>query len=290
MNSVYDRKFSFFQLMMLLLCGVLILVTLTPMLNIIAVSLSGRNAIAKGLVGLIPREFTLEGYKSVFSNRNIVNSLFYSVALTVGFVLLTTFMTILAAYALSRETLKSRRIFLTIITITMYIDAGIIPHYLLVSKLGMINTVWALIIPGMISPFNLIILRTFFLGINKSLFEAAYMDGCGEWGCLFRIAVPLSMPSISSIMLFYGISRWNSISDVMYYENRTQFYTLQYQVKLMLDSISIDYNANELEEVLVTPENIRSAAIVFAMVPMLIFYPFVQKYFTKGVNIGGVKE
>ncbi|MCR5310586.1 MAG: carbohydrate ABC transporter permease [Lachnospiraceae bacterium] len=290
MNSVYDRKFSFFQLMMLLLCGVLILVTLTPMLNIIAVSLSGRNAIAKGLVGLIPREFTLEGYKSVFSNRNIVNSLFYSVALTVGFVLLTTFMTILAAYALSRETLKSRRIFLTIITITMYIDAGIIPHYLLVSKLGMINTVWALIIPGMISPFNLIILRTFFLGINKSLFEAAYMDGCGEWGCLFRIAVPLSMPSISSIMLFYGISRWNSISDVMYYENRTQFYTLQYQVKLMLDSISIDYNANELEEVLITPENIRSAAIVFAMVPMLIFYPFVQKYFTKGVNIGGVKE
>ncbi len=290
MNSVYDRKFSFFQLMMLLLCGVLILVTLTPMLNIIAVSLSGRNAIAKGLVGLIPREITLEGYKSVFSNRNIVNSLFYSVALTVGFVLLTTFMTILAAYALSRETLKSRRIFLTIITITMYIDAGIIPHDLLVSKLGMINTVWALIIPGMISPFNLIILRTFFLGINKSLFEAAYMDGCGEWGCLFRIAVPLSMPSISSIMLFYGISRWNSISDVMYYENRTQFYTLQYQVKLMLDSISIDYNANELEEVLVTPENIRSAAIVFAMVPMLIFYPFVQKYFTKGVNIGGVKE
>ena len=290
MNSVYDRKFSFFQLMMLILCGVLILVTLTPMLNIIAVSLSGRNAIAKGLVGLIPREFTLEGYKAVFSNRNIVNSLFYSVALTVGFVLLTTFMTILAAYALSRETLKSRRIFLTIITITMYIDAGIIPHYLLVSKLGMINTVWALIIPGMISPFNLIILRTFFLGINKSLFEAAYMDGCGEWGCLFRIAVPLSMPSISSIMLFYGISRWNSISDVMYYENRTQFYTLQYQVKLMLDSISIDYNANELEEILITPENIRSAAIVFAMVPMLIFYPFVQKYFTKGVNLGGVKE
>ena len=290
MNSVYDRKFSFFQLMMLLLCGLLIFLTLTPMLNIIAVSLSGKNAIAKGLVGLIPRDFTLEGYKSVFSNKNIVNSLFYSIALTVGFVLLTTFMTILAAYALSKETLKTRRIFLTIITITMYIDAGIIPHYLLVSKLGLINTVWALVIPGMISPFNLIILRTFFMGINKSLFEAAYMDGCGEWGCLFRIAVPLSMPSISSIMLFYGISRWNSISDVMYYENRTQFYTLQYQVKLMLDSISIDYNANELEEVLVTPENIRSAAIVFAMVPMLIFYPFVQKYFTKGVNIGGVKE
>ncbi|MBQ6574541.1 MAG: carbohydrate ABC transporter permease, partial [Lachnospiraceae bacterium] len=127
-------------------------------------------------------------------------------------------------------------------------------------------------------------------GINKSLFEAAYMDGCGEWGCLFRIAVPLSMPSISSITLFYAISRWNSISDVLYYEKDTKYYTLQYQLKLMLDSININYAAEEGEIQLITPENVKSSTIVFAMVPMLIVYPFVQKYFTKGVNIGGVKE
>ncbi|MCR5279215.1 MAG: carbohydrate ABC transporter permease [Lachnospiraceae bacterium] len=290
MNSCYDKKFSPFQIFMLIVCALLVIITLTPMLNIIAVSLSGKNAIAKGLVKLIPREFTLEGYKMVFSNRNIVYSLFYSILLTIGSAVLSTVMTALAAYALSKEKLGGRRVFLTIITITMYIDAGLIPHYLLIKDLNLINTVWALIIPIMISPFNLIILRSFFMGINKSLFEAAYIDGCGEWGCLFKIAAPLSMPAVSSIMLFYGIGRWNGISDVMYYENRTKFYTLQYHVKLMLDSISIDYNANEMEEMLVTPENVRSAAIVFAMVPMLIFYPFVQKYFTKGVNIGGVKE
>ncbi len=290
MNSVYDKKLSPFQIVMLIVCALLILITVTPMMNIVAVSLSGKNAIAKGLVKLFPREFTIEGYKMVFSNRNVVYSLFFSVFLTIGYAILTTLMTALAAYALSRSNLGGRRFFMILITITMYIDAGLIPSYLLVKDLKLINTVWALVIPGLISPFNLIILRSFFLGINKSLFEAAYMDGCGEWGCLFRIAVPLSMPSISSVMLFYGIGRWNGISDVMYYENRSKFYTLQYQVKLMLDSISIDYSAEEMQEQLVTPENVRSAAIVFAMVPMLIFYPFVQKYFTKGVNIGGVKE
>lgn len=288
-SSIYDRKWSPFQIFMTLVCILLIVITLAPVINIVAVSLSGRNAIAKGIVKLIPKEFTLDGYRMVFSNRNIVNSLFYSIALTVGSALLSTFMTILAAYSLSRENLKSRRVFLTIITITMYIDAGTIPNYLLVKSLGMMNTVWALVIPILVSPFNLIILRSFFLGINKSLFEAAYMDGCGEWGCLFKIAVPLSMPSVSSIMLFYAISRWNSITDVLYYENQTRFYTLQYHLKLMLDSINIDYT-KEVEEILVTPENVKSSTIVFAMVPMLIVYPFVQKYFTKGVNIGGVKE
>lgn len=290
MNSVYDRKWSAFQIMMTLLCIVLIVVTLVPVINILAVSFSGKNAIAKGIVKLIPREFTLEGYKMVFGNRNIVNSLFYSIALTVGSAALSTFMTILAAYALSKAELKGRRIFMVIITITMYIDAGTIPNYLLVKGLGLMNTVWALVIPILVSPFNLIILRSFFMGINKSLFEAAAMDGCGEWGCLFKIAIPLSMPSISSIMLFYAISRWNSITDVLYYENKTSLYTLQYHLKLMLDSINIDYAAAEEEVLLVTPENVKSSTIVFAMVPMLIVYPFVQKYFTKGVNIGGVKE
>lgn len=290
MNSVYDKKWSPFQIFMTLVCIVLVVITLAPVINIVAVSFSGKNAIAKGIVKLVPREFTLEGYKMVFSNGNIVRSLFYSIALTVGSALLSTFMTTLAAYSLSKENLKGKRAFLIIITLTMYIDAGTIPSYLLVKNLNMMNTVWALIVPILVSPFNLIILRSFFLGINKSLYEAAYMDGCGEWGCLFRVAIPLSMPSISSVMLFYAISRWNSITDVLYYTNRTELYTLQYHLKLMLDSINIDYTVKDIEEQLVTPENVKSSTIVFAMVPMLIVYPFVQKYFTKGVNIGGVKE
>ena len=186
--------------------------------------------------------------------------------------------------------MKGRHVFQTIITVTMYVSAGTVPAYLLIKNLGLMNTVWALVIPGMISPFNLIILRTFFAGINKALYEAAYMDGCGEWGCLFRITIPLSLPSIFTIMLFYAISRWNGVTDVLYYVNKPDLYTLQYQLKLMLDSLTIPYKPEEMATMQITPENVKSSTIVFAMVPMLLIYPFVQKYFTKGVTIGGVKE
>lgn len=144
-------------------------------------------------------------------------------------------------------------------------------------------------VPGLISAFNLIILRSFFAGINNALFEAAYIDGCSEWKCLFKVAIPLSLPSIFTIMLFYAVARWNNISDVLYYINDSNLYTLQYQLKLMLDTLSLPYEYGEIVQH-VTPENVKSSTVVFSMVPMLIVYPFVQKYFTKGVMIGGVKE
>ena len=290
MNSVYDKKWSLYQIVMILVCCLAIIITLTPVLNIVATSFSGKNAIAKGIVGIFPVDFTTEAYEMVFKNSGSVRSLFYSIFLTVGYALLATFMTILAAYPLSKTDLKGRHVFQTIITVTMYVSAGTVPAYLLIKNLGLMNTVWALVIPGMISPFNLIILRTFFAGINKALYEAAYMDGCGEWGCLFRITIPLSLPSIFTIMLFYAISRWNGITDVLYYVNKPELYTLQYQLKLMLDSLTIPYKPEEMAVMQITPENVKSSTIVFAMVPMLLIYPFVQKYFTKGVTMGGVKE
>ena len=212
MNSVYDKKWSIFQLVMVGVCVGAIALTLFPVFNIIALSLSGKNAIAKGLVGIWPVDFTLEAYQKVFGNRDVVYSMFYSLILTVAVGVGSAFMTILAAYPLSKTDLKGSRFCMTLITITMYIGAGTVPNYLLVKELGMMDTVWALILPGLISPFNLIILRTFFMGINRSLFEAAWMDGCGEWGCMFKIAVPLSRPSIATITLFYAVSRWNSMT------------------------------------------------------------------------------
>lgn len=290
MQAAYDGKKSPFQVLMWIFCLLMILITLFPILNVLAVSFSGKNAIAKGLVGIIPREFTLDAYHRVFTNRNIVHSLFYSIELTAGAALLSTFMTILAAYPLSKRNLKGKRFFLTMVTVTMYVSAGTIPGYLLVKSLGLINSVWVLILPSMITPFNLIILRTFFAGINQSIFEAANMDGCGEWRSLFSIAIPLSLPSIFTIMLFYAVSRWNGVTDVLYYVNKNELYTLQYQLKLMLDTLSIDYAKEEAESMLTTPENVKSSAIIFSVIPMLIVYPFVQRYFTKGVMIGGVKE
>lgn len=290
MNSVYDKKWSFFQIVMVCVCVFAIAITMIPVLNIVALSLSGKNAIAKGIVGIWPVDFTLDAYESVFGNGNIVYSMFYSLFLTIIVGLGSAFMTILAAYPLSKTELKGRHICMTLITITMYISAGTVPNYLLVKDLGLMNTIWALILPSLISPFNLIILRTFFMGINKSLFEAAWMDGCGEWGCMFKIAVPLSRPSIATITLFYAVSRWNGITDVLYYIDNTKLYTLQYQLKLLLDSFTLTYTAEEMKEMTTTAENVKSATILFSMIPILIIYPFVQKYFTKGVNIGGVKE
>ena len=289
MGGVYGKKWSPFQICMLLICFLALAAVLSPMLNILALSFSGKNAIARGVVGIWPVEFTTDAYKNVFGNGSIVYSLFYSLALTIGVGFLTTFLTILAAYPLSKLELKGNSFFMTLITITMYVSAGTVPGYLLIKGLGLINTIWALILPGLISPFQLIILRSFFLGINKSLFEAAYMDGCGEWKTLFQIAVPLSTPSIATIMLFSCVGRWNGVTDVLYYIDNPKLYTLQYQLKLLLDSFHIEYTPEEMAEMTIAAENVKSATIIFSMVPILVVYPFVQKHFTKGVNIGGVK-
>lgn len=290
MNAIYDKKWSPFQIIMALVCFIALALTLSPLLNVLAISLSGKDAIAKGIVGLWPVDFTLQAYDQVFGNGSTVYSMFYSLGLTLLVGGLTTFLTILAAYPLSKLDLKGGRFFMSLITITMYISAGTIPSYLLVKNLGLMNSIWALILPGLISPFQLIILRSFFLGINKSLFEAAYMDGCGEWGCLFRIAVPLSTPSISTIMLFSCVGRWNGITDVLYYIQNPKLYTLQYNLKLLLDSFHIEYTPEEMAEMTMSAENVKSATILFSMIPILVVYPFVQKFFTKGINIGGVKE
>ena len=290
MNAIYDKKWSPFQITMALVCFVALALTLSPLLNVLAISFSGKDAIAKGIVGLWPVDFTLQAYEEVFGNNSTIYSMFYSLGLTLLVGGLTTFLTILAAYPLSKLDLKGGRFFMSLITITMYISAGTIPSYLLVKNLGLMNSIWALILPGLISPFQLIILRSFFLGINKSLFEAAYMDGCGEWGCLFRIAVPLSTPSISTIMLFSCVGRWNGITDVLYYIQNPKLYTLQYNLKLLLDSFHIEYTPEEMAEMTMSAENVKSATILFSMIPILVVYPFVQKFFTKGINIGGVKE
>lgn len=285
----YEKNHSLFQLLLGIFFCAIILVTLLPILHILAISFSGKNAIMRGDVGILPSEFTTEAYSIVFRNRSIVASLFFSIALTIGSSVLSTFATILAAYPLSKSYLKGKTFLMAMITITMYVNAGMVPDYLLMKEMNLLNTVWVLLFPGLISAFNLIILRTFFAGINSALFEAAYMDGCSEWKCLFKVAIPLSLPSIFTIALFYAVARWNNISDILYYINDSSLYTLQYQLKLMLDTLNLPYEHGQIVQQ-ITPENVKASTVIFSMVPMLIVYPFVQKYFTKGVMIGGVKE
>lgn len=290
MANTYDKKYSPFQITLTIFFILVILAVLLPIINIVATSFSGREAIAMGKVGLFPVDFTTSAYKMVFGDKSMLRSLLFSIILMLAKTVVSMVLTILAAYPLSKRNLPGNRAIMLLITITMYFSAGMIPNYLLVKQLHLINTFWVLILPAAITPFNLIILRSFFMSINPSLFDAAYIDGCTEMQTLRMIAIPLSKAAILTLSLFYAVSRWNTVSDIILYVQNTNFYTLQYKLKLMLDTINIPYDEMDAALREIVAENFKAACIVFTMIPVLIIYPFVQKYFRQGVMVGGIKE
>lgn len=290
MANTYDKKYSPFQIVLSIFFILVILAVLLPIINIVATSFSGRESIAMGKVGLLPVDFTTSAYKMVFRDKSMLRSLAFSITLMLVKTVVSMLLTILAAYPLSKRNLPGSRTIMLMITITMYFSAGMIPNYLLVKQLHLINTFWVLVIPAAITPFNLIILRSFFMSINSSLFDAAYIDGCTEMQTLRMIAIPLSKAAILTLSLFYAVSRWNSVSDIILYVQNTKFYTLQYKLKLMLDTINLPYDEMDAEVREIVAENFKAACIVFTMIPVLVIYPFVQKYFRQGVMVGGVKE
>ena len=290
MANTYDKKYSPFQIVLSIFFILVILAVLLPIINIVATSFSGRESIAMGKVGLLPVDFTTSAYKMVVRDKSMLRSLAFSITLMLVKTVVSMLLTILAAYPLSKRNLPGSRTIMLMITITMYFSAGMIPNYLLVKQLHLINTFWVLVIPAAITPFNLIILRSFFMSINSSLFDAAYIDGCTEMQTLRMIAIPLSKAAILTLSLFYAVSRWNSVSDIILYVQNTKFYTLQYKLKLMLDTINLPYDEMDAEAREIVAENFKAACIVFTMIPVLVIYPFVQKYFRQGVMVGGVKE
>ena len=287
MSTVYERKTGGFQIVMLLFFAFVILVTLLPILNILALSFSEKDAILTGRVGLLPIGFNVEAYHMVFNDASMIRAFTFSLFLMALQLILSMGATILGAYPLSKANLPGRRAMMIVIIITMYFSAGVIPSYILYKDLKLLNTIWVLLMPSLISAFNLIILRTFFSSINISLYEAAYMDGCSEFRALWAITIPLSKAAIMTLSMFYAVERWNTVSDIILFIQDPKLYTLQYKLKLMLDVISIPREAGIVTNI--TPENFKSACIVFTMIPMLIIYPFVQKYFRDGVMIGSVK-
>ncbi|MDX9914664.1 MAG: carbohydrate ABC transporter permease [Sphaerochaeta sp.] len=287
MATVYERKTGVFQIVMLLLFAFVILVTLLPILNILALSFSEKDAILTGRVGLLPIGFNVDAYRMVFNDASMIRAFTFSLFLMALQLVLSMAATILGAYPLSKAGLPGRRALMIVIIITMYFSAGVIPSYILYKDLKLLNTIWVLLAPSLISAFNLIILRTFFSSINISLYEAAYMDGCSEFRALWAITLPLSKAAIMTLSMFYAVERWNTVSDIILFIQEPKLYTLQYKLKLMLDVISIPHEAGVVTTI--TPENFKSACIVFTMIPMLIIYPFVQKYFRDGVMIGSVK-
>lgn len=287
MSEVNSKSSKMFQIVLGVIFVIITILTLIPILRVVSMSVSSKDAILTGKVFVYPVEFTLEAYQKVFGNSNFIKSFLYTIILTGGYTLVCMIMTILAAYPLSKKNLKGGKLIMTLFVLTMYFNPGIIPTYLNVKDFNLLDTVWALIIPGALSAYNLIIMRSFFLGIDESLYEAAYIDGCTHWKTLTKIAIPLAVPAIATLSLFYAVSRWNGISDVLYYINSSDLYTVQMKLKQMMDSITISMEEGQSSQLIA--DNIKSASIVVSMTPMLIAYPFIQKYFTKGIMLGAVK-
>ncbi|MCY9670468.1 carbohydrate ABC transporter permease [Paenibacillus alginolyticus] len=263
-----------------------------PLVHLLSVSLSDPHAILSGKVSFWPVGLTLETYQSLFKGTRIDSAFINSVIITVVGVALSMSFTVMASYPLSKKGFYAKRTFTLLIVFTMLFSGGTIPTFLLLKSLGIINTYWALWLPGLISTYNMLIMRTFFENVPDEIVESAKMDGCSEFGQLFRIILPLSMPVIATLTLFYSVGYWNSFSSVMIFIHDSTKYNLAVLVQQMVQSQSMLQEMNNLQAEdmqQVTPESIKAAALFVMLIPMLVVYPFLQKYFVKGVMIGAVK-
>ncbi|WP_135556093.1 carbohydrate ABC transporter permease [Paenibacillus cymbidii] len=279
----------YMQLIYVLLI-VLAILCLAPLLHIISLSLSSKTAIETGQVVLWPVDLDTASYRLLFQGTRIGSAFVNSVQLTVVGVLLCMVMTIGTAYPLSRGYFAGRRFYTLAMIFTMLFSGGLVPTYLVVKSLGLINTYYALWLPNLVSTFNVLIMKTYFENLSKEVEEAALIDGCGEYRLIGRIVLPLSMPVIATLALFYGVGFWNAFMSVLIYINSSAKYTLTVLVQQMIQSQSLLVEQMRMDGVEQSlPDSIKSAAVIVMVLPMLVVYPFLQKYFVKGVMLGSVK-
>ena len=279
-----DRRFQTFWVIFFILISVIAII---PVLRVISISFSGRDAINKGQVFIFPIGFNVDAYAKALKSGTFVSSFGYSIILMAVVTAVDMIMTILLAYPLSRKGLKGSKIVNLFCVITMYLNLGTIPNYLNIKSFDMIDTVWALIIPGALSVYNMIIMRTAFASIDDSLYEAARIDGFGEFKIMYRIAIPLCVPTIATLCLFYAVGRWNGIDDQLYYVQKTGLHTVQMALKQMIEAVNVQ--SEESGTTQLVAENIKAASITLSMTPMLVVYPFIQRFFTQGIMLGAVK-
>ena len=270
---------------------ILSLTCIIPFLHIAAKSISSNTAVLSKRVYLLPVDINFEAYNSIFRDGQLTHSMLYTIWMTFLFTVIGMVITILAAYPLARRELKGRALFAFILMFTMYFSAGLIPEYLLYKDLHLLNTMWVLVLPLSFSPYNMLIMRSFIRStIPDSLYEAANLDGADHFQILFRIVLPLSKPILATLALFYAVGRWNAYADAKYYITTKALQPLQYLLSNMVlnsgqDAISLSEAAAQES----TPEVLQAAVVMFATIPIMLVYPFVQKYFVQGTMIGAVK-
>lgn len=276
------------------LLALVLLAVLYPLLFVLSASISDPAKVVGGEVWLWPKELTFRGYEKVFQNNDILQGYANTILYTVIGTCVNVVMTILAAYPLSRKDLVGRGLVTALFVFTMFFSGGLIPTYLLVKKLGMVNTMWALIIPNAVAVWNIIIMRTFFQqSIPTEVQESAQIDGCSNAQILLRIVLPLSLPILAVMTLFYSVAHWNSFFSALIYLTDRSKYPLQ----LILREILIQSNMKDMVQTseeslaksIMEAESIKYAVVIVANLPILLLYPFLQRYFVKGLVIGAVK-
>lgn len=290
-KSVPYTIFTYVNYTLLALLG---LICIAPLVHILAISFSGSAAASANLVTFVPVDFTLDAWAKTLGNDNFLRSLWNGIFRTVLGTVISLFCMTFAAYSLSKEdhTFKGRKVYVYFFIFIMLFHGGLIPSYILVQKLGLINTIWALVLPSAINVFNLILLMNFFrTGVPKTLEEAAFMDGANHFRILFSVYLPISMPAIATIGLFTMVGQWNSWFDGLIYLTDAAKYPLSTFLQTVIvqqDLSQMNVDPEELKNL--SERTSKSAQIFIGALPILMVYPFLQKYFVKGIVLGSVKE
>ncbi len=285
---------KWFDAINITLLAIISLIVLYPLLYVLSASISNPAAVLNGDMWLLPKEITFAGYSKVLENKELLNSYGNTIFYTVLGTAINLVMTVMAAYPLSKRDLRGRNLLMAIMVFTMFFGGGLVPTYMVVKELGMTNTFWALVIPSAVSVYNIIIMQTFFQSsIPNEIQEAAAIDGCSEMRILRTIVLPLSMPILAVMTLFYSVGHWNAYFNALIYLTDRADYPLQ----LILREILIQGQMEEMvnagdsshAKTLMDQEAVKYAVVVVANLPILMLYPFLQKYFVKGVMIGAIK-
>lgn len=271
-----------------------VVITLYPVLNTLAISLNDGTDALRGGIYLWPRKWTFKNYITVLEKQNLITGAYITVARTVIGTLLALAANALLAFIVSRKNFLFKRGLSLFWVITMYVNGGMIPTFLLYKGLGLTNSFWVYVIPGMFSAFNMLVIRTYMTGIPDSLEESAQLDGAGYMTIFLKIISPLCKPVYATVALFVAVGQWNSWFDAMLYNRMsTNLTTLQYELMKLLSSVTNQGTSAEAMKNAagtVTPTSVRAAATVLTMLPIICLYPFLQRYFVTGLTIGGVKE
>ena len=287
--SIGDRIYIFIIYLLLIFAA---FITLFPFMDVVFSSLASPKEIvetAKDVI-TIPKHPTLDNYRYVLSGNSIFRAYGVTIFRTVVGTLLNMVITVLTAYPLSKKFLPGRSVIMQLFFFTMIFSGGMIPTYLVVKSYHLTNTIWALIVPGLLNVYNMIIMRTFFEGIPEDLEEAARIDGCSEWKALIKIILPVSKPALASVGLFYAVWHWNSFFDVVLYITKRELWPLQTLLREIVLTMSMAELNASLADVATPPSSaVIAATVIVSILPILLVYPFLQKHFVKGVMIGAVK-